>query len=249
MFGLLTSRTPGVLPDTTAIEPYVGLFSMVVLNPTRLEGMTIGTPHFPPVSVIRDGQFVRADANTSLNAQGVARIFDSLSLTANSPRHPGDIPLLPEQGGFRQQRYWRIPVNMSAVLVTLQEQVGRTIYASEEVTFTQNIYNILRLQQCYGSIPIRALTGMDSPSDDGSGGPGGGSGSGGPSGGFGSGGGGAGPSGDGQSPRKRKRVSKGFSKGKGKARAVAEPGKGRWQFGPLNNTFQNVFNQRAILLR
>jgi hypothetical protein len=55
---------------------------------------------------------------------------------------------------FDQRRYWRIPVKMGAILVALQERIGRKTYASEEITCTQNIFHILRLQKCYRSISI-----------------------------------------------------------------------------------------------
>jgi hypothetical protein len=227
VFGLLTDWTPGLLPDTESIEPFIGLLSIVILHPNSLNGMSIETPHLPPVSVIRDRRFVPAPANKSPNAPGVARIFDSLSLTADSPRRAGEIPLSPEHAEFKQRGYWRIPVNMVAVMVTLQGRVGRDAYESEEVTYTQNIFNVIRLQQCHGSIRIQALTYPQDDDEGGSEGPGDGEG---PLGGgddMGPSGSGAGPtrSGDGPEPSgeggqslgKRKR---GNSKGSPKGGAV-----------------------------
>jgi hypothetical protein len=126
------------------------LIPIIILNPKHFNGMMIRTPHLPLVSVIEMGNLSMLTP-THLLMPRVLLVFLtfylSMTLIANSPRCPGKIPLLPEQGGFNQQRYWWIPVNMAVVLVTLQEWVGRTTYMSEEVTCTQNIHNILRLQQ------------------------------------------------------------------------------------------------------
>jgi hypothetical protein len=46
---------------------------------------------------------------------------------------------------------------MEAILVALEERVGRQTHASEEITLTQNIFHILRLQKSYGPISIPAL--------------------------------------------------------------------------------------------
>ena len=62
--------------------------------------MMIKTPHLPLVSVIRDGQIVHAHTNTSLNAQGVACIFDFLSLNDSHSQ----LPKVPWQNTTCQSR-------------------------------------------------------------------------------------------------------------------------------------------------
>jgi hypothetical protein len=180
---LLGDWTPGTtidaLPDIKPIEPYLGLFSLVFLNPSQLVGMTLYTRHRPFVSILRGGHFVRAGKSVAKSAAAgnLACIFDSLALADNAPERLGKIPLSPEQPTFQHVRYWKIPVKMEAIFVALENRVGRMSYASEEITCTQNIFCILALQRSYGtvSIPISAIpelrsgdTGGAGPSGDGS---------------------------------------------------------------------------------
>lgn len=147
-----------MLPDTKPIEPYLGLFSLVVLNPSRLVGMDLCAQYLPPLSTLKGGRFVRAPERKSALARNVARIFDSVALADEPPdlvgQQGGPIPLSPEQPTFEQVRYWRIPVKMEAVLVALQDRIGRTKYATQEITCTQNIFRILGLQRSYRSISV-----------------------------------------------------------------------------------------------
>lgn len=160
VFRLLGDWSPGAtidaLPDTKPIEPYLGLFALVILNPSQLIGMELFTRHQPPVSILKGGRFIRRKSGAAGN---LACIFDSLALTNNAPERRGTIPLSPEQPTFQHVRYWRIPVKMEAILVTLEERIGRKSYASEEITCTQNIFCILALQRSYGtiSIPLSAI--------------------------------------------------------------------------------------------
>lgn len=174
---MLGDWTPGTtidaLPDTKPIEPYLGLFSLVILNPSRLVGMTLYTRHRPPVSVLRGGRFTRAGKSVAKSAAAgnLACIFDSLALADNAPERLGTIPLSPEQPTFQHVRYWRIPVKMEAIFVALEDRVGRMTYASEEITCTQNIFCILALQRSYGtvSIPISAIPELRSGDANGAG--------------------------------------------------------------------------------
>jgi hypothetical protein len=146
------------LPDTKPIEPYVGLLSLIVLQPDALSLVKkISTSNFPPISAIKNGRFVPAASNRSASAPGVARIFDASALKVNTPDRNGHVPLLTELPTFNQLRYWRIPVNMGAILVALRERVGERTYASEEITCTQNIFRVLGLQRSYDLISIPAL--------------------------------------------------------------------------------------------
>jgi len=126
----------------------------VVLHPDRLVGKIICTQDLPRLSILREGRFVPAHANKSPNAPDAARIFDATALTQDTPGHLGVIPLSPELPTFNQRRYWRLPVKMEAILVALVERVGRRTYASEEITLTQHIFYILRLQKFYSIRPL-----------------------------------------------------------------------------------------------
>jgi hypothetical protein len=73
------------LPSAKAIFPYIGLFTMITINPTAVAGFDIQTPHLPSLSIIRGTKFVKASSNASATAEKVARIFEPLVLDNNTP--------------------------------------------------------------------------------------------------------------------------------------------------------------------
>ena len=75
----------------------------------------------------------------------------------NTPDRNGHVPLLRELPTFNQLRYWRIPVNMGAILVALRKRVGERTHASQEITCTLNIFRVLGLQRSYDLISIPSL--------------------------------------------------------------------------------------------
>jgi hypothetical protein len=108
-----------LLPDPQAILPYLGLFTMVTLNPTDVAGYKIPTMHLPDLSIIRGQKFVDTRSRTSATARNVARIFDPLALDANAQENLGIIPLSSEDQGFQEQRYWRLPIPLGAVFTAM----------------------------------------------------------------------------------------------------------------------------------
>ena len=67
------------LPNPAAIIPYIGLFTLVTLDPTTAAKIIMTTPYLPGLSIIHNNKFEGAPANTS-TAKNVARIFDSLGI-------------------------------------------------------------------------------------------------------------------------------------------------------------------------
>ncbi|KAM6503454.1 hypothetical protein JOM56_000397 [Amanita muscaria] len=62
VFDLLVDALEGKeveLPDLKDIIPYIGLFTLVTLNPTGAAGDTINTPHLPSLSIRRWHQIRR----------------------------------------------------------------------------------------------------------------------------------------------------------------------------------------------
>jgi hypothetical protein len=78
---------PGELPDLEAVFPYIGLFTLVTINPTETAGSTIITPYLPSLSIIRGAKFVVAPDNTSATAENVARIFEPLAVDDDTPHN------------------------------------------------------------------------------------------------------------------------------------------------------------------
>ena len=188
---------PVELPDTKAIFPYLGLFTLVTLDLTRAIRVVIPTPFLPPLSIIRGGKFVKAPSNTSPTAEHVARIFEPLALVDDSPLNPGVIPISPDGDTFDEERYWRIPVPSAPIFAAL---IARLHYGSSEcpdIGLAKAIFYILGYQSLEIYSPDK---------NDGNGGPSGGGG--GPSGGSGPNddneGGGGGPGRGGRTSSKRK---------------------------------------------
>lgn len=151
VFDLLRLSMTGsnvALPDPTPILPYLGLFTIVPLMLHELLDCTISTNHLPELSHLQDNQFAPAPHGTSPADQNVARIFDVLAIAAgNPPVSLGDIPLWLEHPQFQQQRYWRLPVRIEAVLAVLIEQADFGINKIPEINTAKAIGGIIKLQR------------------------------------------------------------------------------------------------------
>jgi hypothetical protein len=98
----------------------------------------------PEFSILQDNHFVPAPVPTDSSTPNAARIFDSLDVAANEPpESPGVVPLSPDRPSFSEQRYWRLPVNPGAILMSLLLRVGYDDYECEEITIAQRILNLL----------------------------------------------------------------------------------------------------------
>jgi hypothetical protein len=199
------------LPNPAAIIPYIGLFTLVTLDPTTA-ARYIMTPYLPGLSIIRNNKFEEAPANTSATAKNVARIFDSLDIEEDTPFNPGTVPLAPGVAAFEEKHYWRFPVFAGAIFAALMAQLQNDLSDCEDIILASRIVAHLTLKSSGGSGP------------SGSGGPSGGRGGGrgdGPSSGRG-GGGGSREGGRRQSKRKNTsgEGSPSAEKGKMKARRV-----------------------------
>ena len=124
------------LPDTKAILPYVGLFTIVTLKPTEISGCNIPTLFFPFLSSRRGRAFVKAPSNASSN---VVRIFDPFSLHDDAPQINGYIPLSPEDQAFNEERYWKLPVPAAAILAALVERLGYDQSECEDIILVTHI--------------------------------------------------------------------------------------------------------------
>ena len=201
------------LPNPAAIIPYIGLFTLVTLDPTTAARDIMITPYQPGLSIIRNNKFEEAPANTSATAKNVARIFDSLDIEKDTPLNLGIVPLAPGVVAFEEKRYWRFPVFTGAIFAALMARLLNDSSECEDIVLAKRIVAHLTLKRVGGSGP------------SGSGGPSGGRGGGrggGPSSGR---GGVGGPSEGGRGQSKRKNASGDGSpsaeKGKMKARRVA----------------------------
>ncbi|KAM6503530.1 hypothetical protein JOM56_000473 [Amanita muscaria] len=215
VFDLLVDALDGTevkLPDLKAIIPYIGLFTLVTINPAEAAGDILTTTHLPRLSVRRGTRFIVAPANTSATAQNAARIFEPLNINVDTPRNFGAIPISPDDEEFKEKRYWRLPVPAAAIFAALIARLPHDSSDCEDIVLAKVILASLTLQH-YGS------TGDDA----GGSGP---SGGGGPSGSRGGGGRGGGDGGGGGGRQSKRKGASGESsasaeRGKKKARNVA----------------------------
>ena len=141
------------LPDPVAIIPYLGLFTLVTLDPNTAAGNLMSTPHLPGLSVILNNEFQEAPANTSATAENVARIFDSLGIEDDTLLNFGRVPLAPGVAGFEEKRYWRLPVFAGAIFAALMARLQNDLSDCEDILLARRIIGHLMVKNSDGSGP------------------------------------------------------------------------------------------------
>jgi hypothetical protein len=78
----------------SGILPYAGLYSVALLNPSKLKNVPVLTPYSPPLSIIHNGKWKLAPDQNASNDQNVARIYDPLAVnTLGQVLSPDIIPV------------------------------------------------------------------------------------------------------------------------------------------------------------
>ncbi|KAF5379415.1 hypothetical protein D9615_006535 [Tricholomella constricta] len=145
------NEIPADLPEPADIIPYIGLFTLVTLDPAVLDIMM--TPLLPGLSIIRGNTFEEAPANTSSTATNVARIFDSLDVDHETPLNIARIPLAPGVAAFEEKRYWRIPVSAGAIFAALIARLQYDVSGCEEILLARRIVGHLMVKYSGRSVP------------------------------------------------------------------------------------------------
>jgi hypothetical protein len=156
VFDLLVDALGGesvALPNPAAIIPYIGLFTLVTLNPTAAATSEMPTAHLPGLSIIRNKKFEEAPANTSATAKNVARIFDPLDIEEDTPFNWARVPLAPGVATFEEKRYWRIPVFAGAIFAALMARLPNDSSGCEDIVLARKIHGHLLLKSSGGSGP------------------------------------------------------------------------------------------------
>ena len=207
------------LPDPKAILPYLGLFTIVTLNPTSAAAEQLSAPYLPKLSIIRGNKFIKAPARTSATAKNIARIYNSLAICEDTPEHCMKIPLAPGIPGYEEKRYWKLPIPEMVIFAALMDRVRLDQSECEDIILARSIVNHLGLKY------PRGINARGEPR----GGGGGGS-SGGRRGGKRSGGGGksGGQEGQRRSRRKNAGVKRGVPTGEGKTKAGEDEAGSVW---------------------
>ena len=138
------------IPDATAILPYIGLFTLVTLNPAVAAKNFIITPHLPFLSIICNNRFEEAPANTSATGENVARIFDSLAIEEDSALNLSRIPLATASA---EKYYWRIPVFPGAIFAALIARLQFDVSKCEDIKLARKIYGYLMVKTSDDSDP------------------------------------------------------------------------------------------------
>jgi hypothetical protein len=136
------------LPGIEPILPYLGLYTLVILLPNKLDGSEIPAHHRPDLFVLDGNRFISAPPNTLPDASGVARIFDVSVISDELPKAYYTIPLSPKHAAFTQQRYWRVPAKPEVILTMLMDRIrGVTETSCEEINRARIIYCKLLLHK------------------------------------------------------------------------------------------------------
>jgi hypothetical protein len=141
-----------LVPNPAAIIPYMGLFTLVTLDPTTTARHIMTTPHLPGLSIIRNNKFEEAPANTPATANNVARIFDSLDIEEDAPIDLAIVPLAPGVAGF-EKRYWRFPVFAGAIFAALMARLPNDSSECADIVLARRIVAYLTLNSSGGSGP------------------------------------------------------------------------------------------------
>jgi len=157
VFDLLFNASQGKtvsLPDPKPILPYLGLYTVVTLNPEREESAQLPTPHMPHLSILRRGRFIRASARTSATAENVARVFDPLAVDHCTPQNCDTIPLSPKHPQFKEQRYWRLPIPAPAVFAALVARLQYDLSGCKDIELATFIRDTLSLGRIGGIVAL-----------------------------------------------------------------------------------------------
>ena len=125
--------SPVGLPNPTAIIPYIGLFTLVTLDPTTTARNIMNTPYLPGLSIIHNNKFKEAPANTSATAKNVTHIFDSLGIQEDTFNF-GRVPLAPGIAAFGEKHYWQIPVFIGAIFAVLMSRLPNDLSGCEDIS-------------------------------------------------------------------------------------------------------------------
>lgn len=134
---------PVNLPDPTSVLPYVGLYTLVPLEPKKLHVLQRLTPLLPGLSIISGHQFVPAPPETQPSGPNVTQIFDAMSLTTSETSSQIPFSLLHLE--LKEQYYWQPPVKPEVVFLRLMGHVVSLGPDCKEIILTQAIQNLLML--------------------------------------------------------------------------------------------------------
>lgn len=140
-----------------SLQPYLYLYSLIILKEKEVEDIQILTPCLPPLSILQDDKFVRAQRSVLPGHSNAVRIFDVSALGKEFSKYhspPLKICVVPlsKSGLAHETRYWRLPmINPLVMLACLMQQVceGDGIEVEEEcaeLKLTKEIYEQLRLR-------------------------------------------------------------------------------------------------------
>ncbi|TDL28844.1 hypothetical protein BD410DRAFT_781398 [Rickenella mellea] len=121
----LTKDAQNAHEKEKCLIPYLGLYSLITLQPDLVQKGFFITPMLPALSIVQGTQFVPAPLGTDPNSPHVARIFDSIAAqsVATLPLSPSVIPLTDHFADFPQRRLWRIPLRLDAVLTEFVDRI------------------------------------------------------------------------------------------------------------------------------
>ena len=139
------------LPSPAAIIPYIGLFTLVTLDPSATATNVMATPYLPSLSIILNDKFVMAPANTSATTENVARIYEPLGIDEDTPTNAAILPISHGAEAFEEKHFWRLPVPTAAIFAALMARLPNDLSGCEDITLAKTIVALLTLKRYSGS--------------------------------------------------------------------------------------------------
>ena len=110
------------IPYPRFVLPFLGLYTLVALNPQRLENVEFHIYRDAEVSELLDGCWTIVPPNSTPSSSITARIHDATALlpTDHDPGCDLQLSTMPEN----EQRYWRLPIEVTLILTYLLYSVA-----------------------------------------------------------------------------------------------------------------------------
>ena len=122
------------------------------LKPAQLQGVTLPSTFFPPLSIVHNGKWEIAPHWTVPLAPNAAHIFDSLAINGlDQCPSPGFIPLHPDDPQYSQKRYWQLQnINFGGVLTAIILHGVLTPYTNDELKMVKVLFSLLTISKLGG---------------------------------------------------------------------------------------------------
>lgn len=132
------------IPDPQSILPYLGIYTLVALNPEKLQHTDFHVFMEPDASELCDGHWTTIALPHVTCSQITAQIHDATSLHHTDHNKGCDIELagMPDN----EQRYWRLPTEITPILTYLLYSVANLTESNvKEIQLAIELHGLLTI--------------------------------------------------------------------------------------------------------